>query len=231
MTRDVTNAVQRIRNTYGGSDNTNPRNLSANKSINYASGNTFINANSLRVTVAPSSFTLTGEVGLFGVENDFIKIDLNILNTGGGGASIPDNDGYSSASFIQEPETSDYADAAVDYTLDTTVVNSYNAAALSNTLANYYLPTVDIKLINNGTGNIYMDSHVDVSLYTEDRRPLAFDNAFVSAQGCFFIGIHARKSRRLPYNVSVTLGERYVSLLDLNANERDKVLTTLGGSY
>lgn len=194
MTRDVTNAVQRIRNTYGGSDNTNPRNSSANKSINYTSGNTPFNAKELRVTVAPSSLTLTGEVGLFGVENDFIKVNLNILNVGASDGLIPDSDSYFAARSIQQTDASIYDGAEINDALDLTVVNDYVPASLLDTLANYYLPVIDIQLVNNGTGNIYIDSHVDVTLYTEDRRPISYDDAFVSSQGCFFIGVHARKT-------------------------------------
>ena len=231
MTRDVTNAVQRIRNTYGGSDNTNERNASANKSINYTSGNTISSANERRVTVVPSSFEITGEVGLFGVENDFIKVDLNILNTSGV-SGFQDSDGYFQASTdrIDEPNAI-YNPAVLDDTLDTTTVNDYDPASVLENLSNFYLPVIDIQLENQGTNNIYVDSHVDVTLYSEDRRPIGSDYAFVATNGCFFVGIHARKNRRLPYRVSLTLGERFASLLDLNASERDSVLTKLGSSY
>tara|TARA_B100001094_G_scaffold319850_1_gene365226 strand:- start:1640 stop:2344 length:705 start_codon:yes stop_codon:yes gene_type:complete len=234
MRQDVTDAVRRIRNTYGGSDNTNPANVSANKSINYSSGNTLVNANSRRVTVAPSTFILTGEVGLFGVENEFIKIDLNILNE-----SLPtdltnvkaDSDGYIPHLVLPLAETSVYTGAALNDSLDLSSVNDYAPSTLFSPLAQLYLPIVDIQLENIGTNNIYIDNHVDITLYTEDRHPVSDDNAFVSSQGCFFVGIHARKNRRLPYKIRVTIGERYVSLLDLNASERDSVLTKLGSSY
>jgi len=229
MTRDVTNAVQRIRNTYGGSDNTNSRNVAANKSINYASGNTVANANQRRVTVAPSSLTLTGEVGLFGVENAFVKVDLNILDMAVN--EDADIDGYFPFLVLPQAETSPYTGLALNDTLDLINTNDYAPAKLVSPVAKYYEPVISIDLENTGTGNTFIDSHVDVRLYSEDRVPIASDQAFVSPNGCFFVGIHARKTRRLAYNVNLTLGQRYVSLLDLTARERDLVLTRLGASY
>ena len=214
MTRDVTDEVLRHRQKYGGSENTNPTNLAANKSLVYAAGNSIHSPVVERVTVVPSTLTFTNEVGLFGAENTFIKVDLNITETPSDQKELQilDSDGYLSA-LISDDDilAAGYNSAATDYSLDLTVVNDYEPATISDTIPPLDDPIVDIVLENLGTGNIYIDNHLDVSLYGPNRRPISDDLAYVRAFGFFYIGIHARKTRRLPYKVRLTLGSRYIA--------------------
>ena len=76
------NVTQEIRNNhiiYGASDYTAPQSLAASKSLNYARGASLNNPETASCTVAPFTFQYDGDVGLFGAENYFIKVELNVI--------------------------------------------------------------------------------------------------------------------------------------------------------
>ena len=79
---DVTAEVLRNHNTYGGSDNTNPSYLAINRSLDYArTSNSMLNAQVENVTVIPRTINYKDSVGLFGAENIFVKVQLDIQNS------------------------------------------------------------------------------------------------------------------------------------------------------
>ena len=63
---DVTEQIQRYHQLYGGSDNTQQGGLAASKSLNYAPAPTMQRAQRAKATVYPFTYTLIGQVGLFG---------------------------------------------------------------------------------------------------------------------------------------------------------------------
>ena len=52
----------------------------------------------------------------------------------------------------------------------------------------------------------YQDSWLDVRLYKKNRDEHPYDVLYVGTEDYFYIGFHARNTRRLAYNVSCMLG-------------------------
>ena len=76
---NVTTEVLKANQTYSASDNTNPDRYSSSKTLNYATGGSISKAETAEVNVVPFSLEYSDAVGLFGVENHFIKVKLNII--------------------------------------------------------------------------------------------------------------------------------------------------------
>ena len=43
-------------------------------------------------------------------------------------------------------------------------------------------------------------------LYTRERKMWGYDKMYIRPKDFFYVGIHARNTRQLPYNVGVTVG-------------------------
>ena len=76
---DVTTELLKQNQTYSASDNTNPDRYSSSRSLNYATGASISKAELAEINVVPFSLQYSDAVGLFGVENHFIKVKLNII--------------------------------------------------------------------------------------------------------------------------------------------------------
>ena len=70
---------------------------------------------------------------------------------------------------------------------------------------------VSVDLTNLKTGNKYIDAWFDVRLYNKAREEHPYDKMYVRINDFFYIGFHARNTRRLPYNVDCVIGKEYVS--------------------
>ena len=76
---NVTDQVLRSHIKYGGSDNTNPSGLSASYSLNYAKGGSITNPDrSSLITHIPFTLNFKDAVGLFGAENYYHRVDLDL---------------------------------------------------------------------------------------------------------------------------------------------------------
>ena len=79
---------------------------------------------------------------------------------------------------------------------------------------------LSVILFNRGTGNQYVDKHLDVRLYNRDREEHPYDIMYVRPSDVFYIGFHARNTKRLPYNVTCEIGKsensEFAGLLDLD---------------
>ena len=76
---NVTQEIRKNHIIYGASDYTAAHSLAASKSLNYARGASLGNPERALCTVVPHTFRYDGDVGLFGAENYFIKVDLNVV--------------------------------------------------------------------------------------------------------------------------------------------------------
>ena len=219
---DVTQQINRsMIGTGGGSSK--PAYFSVNRSLNYARGsNSLINARQENVTAIPFSTNYKDTVGLFGAENVFLKIQLNIQNSLSLVNGIDIND-YTSATLDVSIDDSDlYWDTAfTDYSLDLNTVNTYDPAEIENDALDF-VPNalVKVDLSNLKTGNQYVDVWFDTRLYTPDRQPFEYDTMFLPLKGFFYIGFHARNTKRLPYNVSMTVEDKLYSENDLTSAQR-----------
>ena len=206
-----------------GGGSSKPAYFSVNRSLNYARGsNSLINARQENVTAIPFSTNYKDTVGLFGAENVFLKIQLNIQNSLSLVNGIDIND-YTSATLDVSIDDSDlYWDTAfTDYSLDLNTVNTYDPAEIENDTLDF-VPNalVKVDLSNLKTGNQYVDVWFDTRLYTPDRQPFEYDTMFLPLKGYFYIGFHARNTKRLPYNVSMTVEDKLYSENELTSEQR-----------
>ena len=81
-------------------------------------------------------------------------------------------------------------------------------------------PLVKIDLHNLKTGNKYIDAWFDVRLYKPNREEHPYDVMYVDPKGFFYIGFHARNTKRLPYNVNMTVAGQLYSEYDLKPDQK-----------
>ena len=78
---NVTEQINRQMIGIGGGS-ANPSYYSSNKSLNYAKGsNSLLNAATERITAIPYTANYKDNVGLFGAENIFVKVQLDVQNS------------------------------------------------------------------------------------------------------------------------------------------------------
>ena len=223
---DVTQSIERAILNMGGSGTTNPAYAASSKSLNYAKDrNTIQNAATERVTAIPYVLNYKDTVGLFGAENIFVKVQLNIQSATSAftNINVPENTYYPVWTFFEEGVENFYATGVFDFTLDRVTVNDYEPAKISNDLSAFNKPYVRIDLTNLKTGNKFIDNWFDVRIYTKDREEYAYDTIYLSTNDYFYLGFHARNTRRLPYNVQLEIGNEYLEYYDLTEAQRKLV--------
>lgn len=205
---DVTQEILNNHLTYGASDNTAPGGLAASKSLNYAKGASIQKPVLENVSVVPRRLKYADTVGLFGAENVFIKVDLNIKDTGNLCFEEP---GWEclKITFTLPDKVNTYSSAVMDPDKDLSTVNTYEPAQIVNTLARINNPYIGVSLDNLKTGNKYIDAWFDVRLYTKAKEEHPYDEMYLPPTDYFYIGFHARNTRRLPYNVECLIGTGY----------------------
>jgi hypothetical protein len=219
---NVTDQVIKIHQTYGASDNTNPTYYSSNKSLNYAkSSNSLMNARQENLTVIPYEINYKDTVGLFGAENIFVKLQLDIQNSLSLVNGIEINDYVDAVLLSGDDSDIFYESVVTDYARDLETVNTYEPALISNEGLDF-VPNahVAVNLANLKTGNKYTDAWFDTTLYTPDRRPWEYDRIIVPIKSYIYVGFHARNTKRLPYNVSLTVDNKLINPNELSKEER-----------
>ena len=218
---DVTQQIN-MQMIASGSGSARPESFAVNRSLNYAQGsNNITTARSDLMTTAPAIRHYKDSVGLFGAENIFIRYDLDITNSllvDGNGIILND---YRELEIRSDVASNIYWDEAVaDYRKDLTTVNTYEPAVFDNSLQIVPNAVASVNLQNLKTGNKYIDSWFDVRLYRSDKEEHPYDFMYCPLGSHFYIGFHARNTKRLPYNVSVTVAERIVDSDTLKKDER-----------
>jgi hypothetical protein len=237
---DVTEQIRQYHELYGGSDNTQASGLSSSKSLNYAPAPTLQRAQGVSTTVYPFSFKLAGSVGLMGAENYYVRVDVNLLTPLN---AEFEEDGWESAVINYGPATTinTYESEAINFTKDppppdpveegtcatymdpkkpgSFIFNCYFSATVTNPVPKFWDPLVSVDLTNIGVGNIYIDNWVDTMLYTRDKKMWAYDKMYIRPHDYFYIGVHARNTRQLPYNIEVTIGTEFKESADFIVNK------------
>ena len=77
--QDVTSQILKTHQIYGASDNTNPAYASADRSLNYAVGGSIHRPEMDKVSIIPYTINYRDTVGLFGKENHFVRVNVNII--------------------------------------------------------------------------------------------------------------------------------------------------------
>ncbi len=217
---DVTAEILNNTLAYGASDYTASHSLSSSKSLNYVSGGSITKPDVATVSIIPFTLNYQDAVGLFGAENHFIKINVKIDLTATN--KCFEEEFWECARLTTEQGTVNHYDSGViDQYSDLTPVNDYDPARMVTTTGKKAGAYVSINLNNLKTGNKYIDNWFDARLYTSCREEHPYDKMYVRANDFFYVGFHARNTRRLPYNVDCIVGEEYISEFNMTAdNER-----------
>ena len=219
---DVTDQIIRYHQLYGGSDNTQQSGLAASKSLNYAKAPTMQQAEAVLARVITFTFDFTGVVGLFGAENAYVRVNIDVQGT------TDDSEyaeiGWTSADLIYGVEPPNvaidyYYGAEIYYELDQSIVNTYEPAEITYGVPDLPNPKVSIDINNIGTGNIYIDNWLDVMLYTREGEMWPYDRMFLNPKDHFYVGFHARNTRRLPFNVQCIIGKEYINADQIREKE------------
>ena len=220
---DVTTQVNQSIIGMGGSGTTNPTYAASSKSLNYAmSSNSITNAASERVTAIPYQLNYQDTVGLFGAENIFVKVQLDIQSATSAFTNVNvEENGYLPVwTFFEEDTINFYETGFFNFQEDFVELNDYQPATISNDLSAFSKPYVRVDLTNLKTGNKYIDSWFDVRIYTANREEYEYDTIYLGINDFFYLGFHARNTRRLPYNVQLEIGNEYLEYYDLSAEQR-----------
>jgi hypothetical protein len=207
---DVTTEILQNHLVYGASENTAPAGLSSSRSLNYANGPTITRPDNILLASIPYTLKYQDTIGLFGSENYYvkirIKINLDYVN------ACFEEDGWACA-VVRDVADSDayYYAAVINEGLDPAPVNTYDPAYMNEAVTGKENAYVSVDLKNLKTGNIYVDSWLDTRLYTSSREEHPYDKMYVRENDYFYLGIHARNTRRLPYNIECIVGNEYVS--------------------
>jgi hypothetical protein len=213
---DVTQEILRNTQTYGASDYTAPWSLAPSKSLNYAKGASIQKPVREKVTILPRRLKYEDTVGLFGAENVFIRVDLKILDTGN--LCYEEMHWQCLRITANDSELANtYYTAVMDPDLDLETVETYEPAQITNVLGGVDSPHVGVSLRNLKTGNKYIDAWFDVRLYTRERQEHPYDLMYLPLNDYFYIGFHARNTKRLPYNVECLIGVDYKAKNDIDS--------------
>jgi len=223
---DITDQVLAHHRIYGSSDCTNPAYNSSARQLNYAVGGSITKPEVTKIGAIPFRLNYQDAVGLFGAENYFVRIDLNVqgavlncfeepfwLCARLSQEEVDPNDPYTYTNTGEMPGEAYIEQPAVEGD-----PNYVAAGIVISEVPEIANPRVKIQLKNLKTGNIYVDDWLDVRLYTQDREEHPYDIMYCGRKDSFYIGFHARNTRRLPYNVECVIGEEY--LTDSEIDER-----------
>ena len=209
---NVTKEILKNNIIYGASDYTAPAGLAASKSLNYANGPSIQRPEPREISTIPYTFRFESQVGLFGAENYFTKIQLKILGDRVF-ACFEEPNWECTKISIQEDEEIYWDMGVIDLNYPCSTLNTYECAKVSADT----LPDIggdayfSVDLINNKTGNQYNDDWLDVRLYAKNREEHPYDRMWVRPKDFFYVGIHARNTRRLSFDVSCVVGLEYAS--------------------
>ena len=224
---DVTPQILEHHRIYGASDNTNQGYVASSRALNYGKGPSIQRPENEQVTTIPRIISFKDTVGLFGTENHFVRVQMNIQNPILGCYSEPGWECARISDEIVEP-TDPYTfantgydvpgQAFIDYDADTgndgscgssvICITGYEPAdIIGNRIPNLPSKYIRVELKNLKTGNIYIDNWLDVRLYNKRYDEHPYDVMYVKHNEPFYIGFHARNTKRLPYNIECTVGE------------------------
>lgn len=220
---DVTNSINEFNDSYGGSNLSNPAYYSSSKSLDLSSAtNSITQARGPTVTTIPYTLTYEDTVGLFGAENFYVKVTLDIIDTGNAHTVVNQYSGLTVSTDAALQNT--YYMAFEDEASDLITVNTYEPALRGAGFADLVEPIISLGLENVGTGNMYVDRHVDARLYDRNYREIDDGIQLINKQSEFYLGIHARNSRRLPYKIDLQIGEKVSLRSELNEQQENSIL-------
>ena len=209
---DVTNEIRKNHLIYGASDYTAAHRHASGRSLNYAAGPSITRPANQSVTIIPYTLKYESAVGLFGAENYFVKVTLEIQNNAQGTCYEEPFWLCGYVDYIYDVPDPFFGTGLVDKS-NFVYTDSYDQAQITETYLPYLPGTnafVSVDLNNLKVGNIYMDDWLDVRLYTKDREEHPFEKMYVRSNDFFYIGIHARNTKRLQFDVECVVGQEFL---------------------
>lgn len=197
--------------TYGSSDSTNQNATSVGK-LNYANGGSIQHAWEQGIYNLKTVLHWEDTVGLAGAENQFLKLQLKLGE-------------YPGPACFEEPfwecaelhsawkeKDPNWVGLKIDTAADPEPVGDYDPAEWNfPKYPNYGVePWLSVRIENLGTDNKHNDSWFDTRLYTKERLEHPYDLMYVKRDEHFYVGFHARNTRRIAYNVKLHIGEFYL---------------------
>ena len=220
---DITDQLNSSRNIYGGSDLTNPAYNAASKSLNLSSAtNSIINAIGPTISTIPFTITYEDNLGLFGAENYYTKVNLDIIDTGNQQIIVNDYIGLTRSTDVALLNT--YSAVTEDDLLDLGPVNDFDPALRELGIDEVPELFITLKLNNEGTGNIYNDRHIEANLYDSELNIVDYSDPLINSKGEFYGGVHCYNTRRIPYKISVTIGTAALVPEQLTDEQRRTIL-------
>ena len=171
------------------------------------------------VTRAPFTLNFKGTTGLFGAENQFIEIPVKVTDF------FPDipvvNGDYIDPTITNIADNEQFFQPGnIDPLSDNVDVNQFQFGIVTNDILQTGKALFSVVINNKGTGNMYEDRWLDVQLYTKEREEHPYDLMWLRPVDKFYVGFHARNTRRLNFDVDVTIGRAYTSEYALTPAER-----------
>ena len=216
---DVTAEILQNHLIYGASDNTAPAGLSSSRSLNYANGPSITRPDNIKIRLLPYTLKYQDSVGLFGAENYFVKVTVD-LDPEFAAKCYEEKDWECAIVTSISNKDYYYDEVLFDEYKDLVVENTYHPVNLNMSLTTVANSYIEVNLNNLKTGNIYVDNWLDTRLYTADREEHPYDKLYIRENDVFYIGIHARNTRRLPYNVECLIGKSYIAYEDMTDEQR-----------
>lgn len=219
---DVTQEIIEKANVYGGTGFTNVAQTAPSRTLQFAPGASIHKPEKIKITKVPLTLEFKDAVGYGGVDNTFYEIELDIVDEGTD--RIEQINSYQSAQMTPEPDidVNTYETGYVNAQEDNEVVNDYEPTLITfrKDLAKFPNPRITIDLENLKTGNQYIDSWVDIRLYEKNKDEHEYDKLILKLKDKFYIGFHARNTRRLPYNVECRIADEYLDGDNLTSEQR-----------
>lgn len=227
---DVTEQIRHYNLQYGSSPKTDPGNLATTKALAYANGPNIQNPIIERVSVMPLVIRYVDEIGLFGAENTYVLLELNIqevLNHADG-TPFELTDGYSIVMIGSVPAS---AQSSVDGDGELIWQEAFESHPSDYDDPDYFEGTfasdldssdatrISLQLNNAGTGNRFIDPWLDLRLYKSDRSPYQYDFMYIKPTDKVYLGLHARNTKRLPYNVEIEIGREFLLTKDMTSEQ------------
>ena len=222
---DVTAEILRNHLNYGASENTAPNQLSSSRALNYAAGPSITRPDHIEIQLIPFTLRYQDSIGLFGAENYYVKVNVKLDSRFTD--KCFEEEGWECGVLRNGSDTDSYYNQAfVSPNLDPSTVNTYESVDLKTSLTNVANSYIEVDLKNLKTGNIYVDSWLDTRLYTSDREEHPYDKLYIKENDTFYIGVHARNTRQLPYNIECIIGNSYVSEENIPESDRRYIART-----
>ena len=207
---------------------------SPKKELNLVSGPSLLNPDEQVIHAVPMVEKWVDTVGLWSAENKFIEytfVDSEKLYA----LSCYDDEGYECLYYDEYLMEQDAGYKKLKgYPGQYPTINTYMEAKWTKGGIPIYSPEpgfMSVEIINHGVDNIYIDSNVDVRLYTKDRVEHPYSKMYIPICEKFYAGFHARDTHLLPYNIEIQIAAEIIPLYKITDKKLMRRSIEFGNQY